>query len=137
MNKQLLEVVSLDIQEERRRRNKQLLDAVEGRIQIYNGEDAGRLVGELNAAYNHCVASLAGDGNIYCLLKHLCTAVVLAGEVDGDAEAIYQILQTISNGVIAPCKACQDEIADANAIMEEKEDHESEDNLDINLDAES
>ena len=119
MTKEFLEFVSLDIQEERRRRNKQLLDCVEGRQEIYNGEDLGRLVGELNAAYNHCVAAIAGDGNIYCLLKHLCTAVVLAGEVDGDAAAIYQILQAISNGVIAPCKACTD---DANAIIEKKEE---------------
>lgn len=109
MTKELLEVVALDIQAERRRRNNQLLQAVKGELDIYNLEDLMRLVGELNAAYNHCVASIAGDGDIYCLLKHLATAIVLAGEVDGDATAIYQMIATITNDKIQPCKACKDE----------------------------
>lgn len=109
MTKELLEIVALDIQEERRRRNNQLLQAVKGELDIYNLEDLMRLVGELNAAYNHCVASAAGDGDIYCLLKHLATSVVLAGEVDGDAAAIYQIIATVTNDKIQPCKACKDE----------------------------
>ena len=109
MTKELLEVVALDIQAERRRRNNQLLQAVKGELDIYNLEDLMRLVGELNASYNHCVASIAGDGDIYCLLKHLATAIVLAGEVDGDATAIYQMVATITNDKIQPCKACKDE----------------------------
>ena len=109
MTKELLEVVALDIQSERRRRNNQLLQAVNGETEIYNLEDLLRLVGELNAAYNHCVASMAGDGDIYCLLKHLATAIALAGEVDGDATAIYQMIATITNNKIQPCKACKDE----------------------------
>lgn len=109
MTKELLEVVALDIQEERRRRNNQLLSYVKGDEDIYNGEDLLRLVGELNAAYNHCVASIAGDGDIYCLLKHLATAITLAGEVDGDATAIYQIVATVTNDKIQPCKACKEE----------------------------
>lgn len=109
MNKELLEVVALDIQAERRRRNNQLLQAVKGELDIYNLEDLLRLVGELNAAYNHCVASIAGDGDIYCLLKHLATAIVLAGEVDGDATAIYQMVATITNDKIQPCAACRQE----------------------------
>lgn len=68
-----------------------------------------RLVGELNAAYNHCVASIAGDGDIYCLLKHLATAITLAGEVDGDATAIYQIVATVTQDKIQPCAACRQE----------------------------
>ena len=108
-DKSLLEVVALDIQAERRRRNNQLLQAVNGETEIYNLEDLLRLVGELNSAYNHCVASIAGDGDIYCLLKHLATAVVLAGEVDGDATAIYQMVATITNDKIQPCVACHQE----------------------------
>lgn len=111
MTKELLEVVALDIQAERRRRNKQLEDFVEGKIEIYNSEDAMRLLGTLEAAYNHCVASIAGDGNIYCLLKHLSYAVILAGEVDGDAKAIYDIVSTITEGKIAACKACWEDAA--------------------------
>ena len=65
MTKELLELVALDIQSERRRRNNQLLAAVKGEEDIYNLEDLMRLVGTLEAAYNHCVASIAGDGDIY------------------------------------------------------------------------
>lgn len=110
MNKETLELVAVEIQEERRRRNNQLLDLVEGRAEVYNGEDLMRLVGELNAAYNHCVASIAGDGNIYCLLKHISTAIILAGEVDGDASALYQMMAALTNNKVQPCKACMDEI---------------------------
>lgn len=113
MNKQLLEVISLDIQEERRRRNKQLLQAVNGEIEIYNVEDLMRLVGELEAAYNHCVASIAGDGDIYCLLKHLSYAVILAAEVDGDAKAVYEILAALTNGKIVACQACWQDAGEA------------------------
>ena len=115
MTKETLELVALDIQTERRRRNSQLLDYVEGRAEVYNGEDLMRIVGELNAAYNHCVASIAGDGNIYCLLKHISTAIVLAGEVDGDADALYQIMAVISEDKIQPCSACRQ---DASGIIE-------------------
>lgn len=103
---QLLKVIAGDIQTLRRERNNQLLRAVEGDDEVYNLEDLFRLVGELNASYNHCVASLAGDGDIYCLLKHLATAVVLSGEVDGDAEMLYSIVDALTGGKIAPCQSC-------------------------------
>ena len=109
MNKDLLELVAVDIQEERRRRNNQLLQAVKGEVEIYNLEDLMRLVGDLEAAYNHCVASIAGDGDIYCLLKHIAYAIILAGEVDGDATTLYQIMATITGEKIQPCKACKQE----------------------------
>ena len=50
MNKDLLELVAVDIQEERRRRNNQLLQAVKGEVEIYNLEDLMRLVADLEAA---------------------------------------------------------------------------------------
>lgn len=109
MNKDLLELVAVDIQEERRRRNNQLLQAVKGEIEIYNLEDLMRLVGDLEAAYNHCIASIAGDGDIYCLLKHIAYAIILAGEVDGDATALYQIMAAITEEKIQPCEACRQE----------------------------
>lgn len=109
MNKDLLELVAVDIQEERRRRNNQLLQAVKGEIEIYNLEDLMRLVGDLEAAYNHCIASIAGDGDIYCLLKHIAYAIILAGEVDGDATALYQIMAAITRDKIQPCAACKQE----------------------------
>lgn len=109
MDNTLLELISEQIQEERRRRNAQLQEFVEGKSEVYNAEDLMRLVGELNAAYNHCVASLAGDGDIYCLLKHLSTSVILSGEVDGDATAIYQMLSALTDGKIEPCSACKED----------------------------
>ena len=112
MNKDLLELVAVDIQEERRRRNNQLLQAVKGEVEIYNLEDLMRLVGDLEAAYNHCIASIAGDGDIYCLLKHIAYAIILAGEVDGDATTLYQIMATITEEKIQPCKACKQEETD-------------------------
>lgn len=105
----LLELVRDQINTERRRRNNLLLRAVKGEEEIYNLEDLMRLVGELQCAYNHCVASLAGDGDIYCLLKHLSSAVILSGEVDGDSAELYQIIDALTEGKIAACKACHDE----------------------------
>lgn len=112
MNKDLLELVAVDIQEERRRRNNQLLQAVKGEVEIYNLEDLMRLVGDLEAAYNHCIASIAGDGDIYCLLKHIAYAIILAGEVDGDAATLYQIMATVTEEKIQPCEACKQEETD-------------------------
>lgn len=109
MTKELLEVVALDIQTERRRRNNQLLQSVKGELDIYNLEDLMRLVGTLEAAYNHCIASIAGNGDIYCLLKHLSYGIILAGEVDGDATSLYQIMATITEDKIQPCDACKQE----------------------------
>ena len=114
MNKKTLELVAVDIQEERRRRNNQLLQAVKGEIEIYNLEDLMRLVGDLEAAYNHCIASIAGDGDIYCLLKHIAYAIILAGEVDGDATSLYQIMSVITEQKIQPCDSCKGEENESN-----------------------
>ena len=107
MTKETLELVALDIQTERRRRNNQLLQAVQGELDIYNLEDLMRLVGTLEAAYNHCIASIAGDGDIFCLLKHIAYAIILAGEVDGDAASLYQIMAVMTDEKIQPCAACR------------------------------
>lgn len=109
MTKDLLELVGQQINEERRRRNRQLLSFVKGEIDLYNAEDLMRLVGSLNAAYDHIVASMAAEPNIYCVLKHLATAIILAGEVDGDAEAIYQAMSALTDGKIEPCEICKKE----------------------------
>lgn len=109
MTKETLELVALDIQTERRRRNNQLLQAVQGELNIYNLEDLMRLVGTLEAAYNHCIASIAGDGDIFCLLKHIAYAIILAGEVDGGAASLYQIMAVITDEKIQPCAACRQE----------------------------
>lgn len=70
-------------------------------------EDEMRLVGTLEAAYNHCLASIASDGDIYCLAKHVSYAIILAGELEQpDVEPLYDILAIITNGRVEACAAC-------------------------------
>ena len=111
-----LKTVSEMLREERRKYNNLLKEVVEGKDE-YNSEDLMRLVGTLEAAYNNCLASIASDGDIYCLLKHVSYAIILAGELDApDVEPLYDILAIITDGRIEPCLVCRQ---DANAIMEE------------------
>lgn len=109
MTKDALSLLSLEIQAERRKYNNLLLQAVKGETEIYNLEDLMRLVGTLEAAYNHCLSSIAGDGDIYCLLKHIAYAIILAGEVDGDVTSLYQIMAVITDEKIQPCQSCKTE----------------------------
>ena len=97
MNKDLLELVAVDIQEERRRRNNQLLQAVKGEIEIYNLEDLMRSVAALEYAYNLAVElKYKWDETIYKeLISKLSYAVVLSGEVDGDATSVLKIIDKI------------------------------------------
>ena len=99
MDKTTLELVSVDIAEEISKYANTLIKTKDRRLM--------RLVGTLEAAYNHCIASIAGDGDIFCLLKHIAYAIILAGEVDGDAASLYQIMAVITNEKIQPCAACR------------------------------
>ena len=93
------------IRDERRKYNNLLKEVVEGREE-YNSEDLMRLVGTLEAAYNHALASIASDGDIYCLLKHISYAIILAGELqEADVEPLYTIMTIITNARIEPCSA--------------------------------
>lgn len=97
------------IRDERRKYNNLLKEVVEGREE-YNSEDLMRLVGTLEAAYNHALASIASDGDIYCLLKHISYAIILAGELqEADVEPLYTIMTIITNARIEPCSACHRE----------------------------
>ena len=99
------------IREERRKYNRLLYDVVLGKHVIQdNSEDLMRLVGTLEAAYNHALASIASDGDIYCILKHLSYAIILIGELDyPDVESIYEIMAIVSNGKLEPCSSCKRE----------------------------
>ena len=99
MNKTTLELVSVNIAEEISKYADVLIKTKDRRLV--------RLVGTLEAAYNHCIASIAGDGDIFCLLKHIAYAIILAGEVDGDAASLYQIMAVITDEKIQPCAACR------------------------------
>ena len=107
------------VQEARRTYNKMLDDYIGEALDVYNGEDLFRLVGELNATYNHIISMLASEHlNIYCCLKHLATAYVLANEVDGDCQGIMNIVELITNGKIKACQSCSD---DVNQLIKEEE----------------
>lgn len=97
MTKETLELVALDIQTERRRRNNQLLQAVQGELDIYNLEDLMRSVAALEYAYNLAVElKYKWDETIYKeLISKLSYAVVLSGEVDGDAASVLKIIDKI------------------------------------------
>lgn len=97
------------LREERRKYNNQLRDVTNG-AKEYNSEDLMRLVGTLEAAYNHALASIASDGDIYCLLKHISYAIILVGELEKpDVEPLYDILAIITDGKIEPCSSCKRE----------------------------
>lgn len=98
------------IREQRRKYNNLLQQVVEGEAEEYNSEDLMRLVGTLEAAYNHCLASIAADGDIYCLLKHISYAIILVGELDiPDVEPLYDIISVISDGKLEACSSCKRE----------------------------
>lgn len=97
------------IRTERRKYNNLLKEVVGGKSE-YNSEDLMRLVGTLEAAYNHTLASIAADGDIYCLLKHISYAIILVGELEEpDVEPLYDIIAVITNGKIEPCASCKRE----------------------------
>ena len=105
------------VQDERRRYNKMLDDYIAGKIDVYNAEDLWKICGEMNATYNHICSMLASEHlNIYCCLKHLATAYVLANEVDGDCQGIMNIVELITNGKIKACQSCSD---DVNQLIKE------------------
>lgn len=94
----------------RRKYNNMLNDVINGTAEEYNGEDLARLVGTLEALYNHLLVSVASDGDLYCAGKHLSYAIILAGEMDSpDVEGLYEIMTIISDGHIEPCSSCKRE----------------------------
>lgn len=108
-DKARLKTAAALIREERRYYNNKLRDVVEG-VDEYNSEDLMRLVGTLEAAYNHALASLDSDQDIYCLLKHMSYAIILAGELEEKSVGrLYDIMTIITNGRIEPCASCHRE----------------------------
>lgn len=104
-----LKTASEMIRAERRKYNNALRAVIDGEEE-YNSEDLMRLVGTLEAAYNHALASIASDGDIYCLLKHISYAIILVGELNvPDVEPLYEILAVITDGKIEPCSSCKRE----------------------------
>lgn len=76
----------------------------------YECEDMIRLVGHLQATYDHLLASRIHDGDIYCCIsKHLPAALILAGEVGIETGPIYDIMSVLTDGKIEPCSACKED----------------------------
>ena len=110
MDKDALKTAAEMLREERRKYNNLLKKVVAGDAEEYNSEDLMRLVGTLEAAYNHALASIASDGDIYCLVKHVSYAIILIGELDSpDVETMYDIMAIITNGKVEPCESCRRE----------------------------
>lgn len=108
---QKLYTSDLIIQECRREANQALLNYLNDSLEVYNAEDLMRLVGELNCVHNHIEASLVDeDHDIYCIIKHLSTAIILAGECYRNiVKRLYGVFGILSDGKIRPCSACRRE----------------------------
>lgn len=76
---------------------------------ILEVEDLIRLVGTLEATYNHLLSAVAGDGDLYCVYKHLSYALILAGEIGYSVGAIYNVFSILTDGKIKPCSACKED----------------------------
>lgn len=115
----LEEIIDL-IQTERRYLNNILADVctmpqgVEP-VFVENLEDLVRVVGNMNAAFEHAKAMQTLDDpddrkmGLFCLLKHLATALVQIEEVGLSTRMIYQIIKAVSGGRIKACGACEDD----------------------------
>ena len=128
------------IQTERRYLNNILADVCsmpEGVEPLFvdNPEDLVRAVGNMNAAYEHAKSMQTLDNandyktGLFCLMKHLATALVQIEEVGLSTRMIYQIIKEVSGGRIKACGACEDDSAkldnpDSDEWVGSNEDHE-------------
>ena len=114
------------IQTQRRYLNDMLADICalpEGVEPVFvdNLEDLVRAVGNMNAAYEHAKAMQTLDDideykvGLFCLMKHLSTALVQIEEVGLSTRMIYQIIKEVSGGRIKACGACEDDSEAAHA----------------------
>lgn len=130
MDEDKLRLISaaIGIRQQRRYYNDILIDVINGESEEYNAEDLMRLVGTLEAAFNHCLASVASDNDIYCTIKHLSYAIILVGEMNHpDVEPLYDILSIVTNGKLEACSACKQ---DRDNIKERRLDGTVPDNQD-------
>lgn len=101
----------LEVQKLRRTYTKILDDELSNNQEIEDTlelEDMIRLVGTLEAAYNHLLAAKI-TGTLYCVYKHLSYALILAGEVGTEVGPIYTIMSLLTDGKIKPCSSCEND----------------------------
>lgn len=104
----MLDEVLEDIKNLRRTYSRIILESLEGSSE-YEIEDTIRLVGHLQASYDHLLASKSkGNDDFYCVIgKHLPACIILMGEIGTDVGPIYTILSKLTDGKIKPCQACE------------------------------
>ena len=140
----LAEIIDL-IQTERRYLNNILADVCtmpEGVEPIFveNLEDLVRVVGNMNAAFEHAKAIQTLDSafdrkmGLFCLLKHLATALVQIEEVGLSTRMIYKIINEVSGGRIKACGACEDDSEAAHVIEQDWGGHGPWADVDNNID---
>lgn len=109
MNKENIEK-AIPLVKELRREYSRMIEYALDSDDKYECEDMIRLVGHLQATYDHLLASRAHDGDTYCCVaKHLPTALILAGEIGIDVGPIYNIMSVLTDGKIKPCSACKED----------------------------
>lgn len=98
---------------ELRRNYSRMVESVLESEDNYECEDLLRLIGHLQAAYDHLLAARIRDNDIYCVIgKHLPTALILAGEIGYETGPIYEIMSILTDGKIKPCSACEEDKRD-------------------------
>ena len=114
------------VQQNRRYLNNILLDLHTGSQTVKNSEDLLRAVGELNAAYRHLKTAQAVwdqddkvEQAMFCVYKHLATAIVQIEEIDGSTSLVYDVIDQLSDGKITACGACGADIDDSEKVPHE------------------
>lgn len=100
------------IQTYRRACNSHLQALILAKEDIPNLEDLVRLVGNLNCAVEHL--SIAVDAKtqssaLFCVLKHLSTALILATEVYETSSEVAEMIGLVSNGLYKTCMDCEND----------------------------
>lgn len=109
-------------------------------IFVDNLEDLVRAVGNMNAAYEHAKAMQTLDDpddykiGLFCLMKHLATALVQIEEVGLSTRMIYKTINEVSGGRIKACGACEDDSEAAHAIEQDWGGHGPWADVDSNID---
>lgn len=112
------------VQQNRRYLNNMLLDVHTGVLELQNSEDLLRAVGELNAAYRHLKTAQAvsdQEGKVeqamFCVYKHLATAIVHIEEIDESTSLVYEAIGILSDGKIMACGACDADMDDSEGDL--------------------
>lgn len=101
--------LAIELTRELRRQYSRMLLEFLGGDEDYEVEDTIRIIGHLQATYDHLLASRTQtEPDLYCVLgKHLPTCLILAGEIGTEVGPIYNIMALLSGDKIKPCSACR------------------------------